>query len=182
VKKERPLLIMSEIAIMAALAFVLDLMTLLRFWPQGGNVSLAMVPLLLIAFRRGWKVGVATGFVFGLLNMTVNPYIVNWLQGILDYPVAFAVVGFAGIFKINVKVSLKNQVVMIIAGTVFGIGLRLLCHFTAGVVWFREFAPEGTPVALYSLTYNASYLAFSFIVCLIVLLLLHRGSKRLFHP
>jgi thiamine transporter len=177
VKKERPLLIMSEIAIMAALAFILDLMTLLRFWPQGGNVSLAMVPLLLIAFRRGWKVGVVTGFIFGLLNMTVNPYIVNWLQGILDYPVAFAVVGLAGIFKV-----LNKQVVMIIAGTVLGIGLRLLCHFTAGIVWFGEFAPEGTPVAIYSLTYNASYLVFSFIVCLIVLLLLHGGSKRLFHP
>jgi thiamine transporter len=36
---------MSEIAIMAALAFIFDLLTLLRFWPQGGNVSLAMVPL-----------------------------------------------------------------------------------------------------------------------------------------
>jgi thiamine transporter len=114
--------------------------------------------------------------------MTFNPYIVHWLQGILDYPLAFAVVGFAGIFKVSVGDSFKKQVVMIIAGTILGIGLRLLCHFTAGVVWFSEFAPEGTPVAIYSLTYNASYRAFSFIICLIVLLVLHAGSKRLFHP
>ncbi|SER62445.1 energy-coupled thiamine transporter ThiT [Salipaludibacillus aurantiacus] len=178
----RSTLIMAEVAMMAALAVILDLLTFLRFWPQGGSVSLAMLPILVMAFRRGIRPGVATGLIFGIINMIYNPFIVHWLQALLDYPVAFAVIGLAGLFTIKGKASGPKVVISLILGVTAGVALRFLAHFTAGVVWFGEFAPEGTPVAVYAFTYNISYLLPSMIVCLIVLILLNIGSRRILQP
>ncbi|PYZ93196.1 energy-coupled thiamine transporter ThiT [Salipaludibacillus keqinensis] len=181
-KNARPTLLMAEISIMAALAVILDLMTFLRFWPQGGSVSLAMVPILIMAFRRGVKAGMLTGLIFGTVNMMYNSFIVHWLQALLDYPIAFAVIGLAGIFAINHNESQSRRIIMITAGVILGVALRLLSHFTAGVVWFGEFAPEGTPVALYAFTYNLSYLFPSLLICLAIVLLLGNASKKIIQP
>jgi len=45
-----------------------------------------------------------------------------------------------------------------VAGAVVGIGLRLFIHFLSGVWFFGQYAPEGTPAWLYSLTYNAQFM------------------------
>jgi len=181
-KNERPTLLIAEIAIMASLAVILDLMTILRFWPQGGSVSLAMVPILIMAFRRGVKAGVLTGLIFGTINMMYNSFIVHWLQALLDYPVAFAVVGLAGIFAIKGNQSKGRKTVMIVFGVLLGVGLRFISHFIAGFIWFGEFAPEGTPVAVYTFTYNISYLFPSLLVCLAIVIILSNASKKIIQP
>ena len=46
-----------EISILVALAFVLDYLANLFmgwFWPNGGSISISLVPLAIIAFRYGW--------------------------------------------------------------------------------------------------------------------------------
>lgn len=141
-----------------------------------------MVPIFIIAFRRGVKVGVITGLIFGLINMIYNPYIVHWLQALLDYPIAFAVVGLAGVFALKPEQSKAYKVAVIILGLLLGAGLRFLAHFTAGVVWFGEFAPEGTPVPLYSFTYNMSYMLPTYIVCVVIVIMLAFASKKIIHP
>lgn len=181
-KNERSTLLIAEIAIMASLAVILDLMTLLRFWPQGGSVSLAMVPILIMAFRRGVKAGVLTGLIFGSINMMINPFIVHWLQALLDYPVAFAVVGLAGIFAVKADQTMGRRALMIVFGVFLGIGLRFVSHFIAGVIWFGEFAPEGTPVVVYAFTYNISYLFPSLLVCLAIVIMLSNASKKIIQP
>ena len=181
-KNERSTLLIAEIAIMASLAVILDLMTLLRFWPQGGSVSLAMVPILIMAFRRGVKAGVFTGLIFGAINMMYNPFIVHWLQALLDYPIAFAVVGLAGIFAINGNQTNRRKTMMIVFGVFLGVALRFVAHFTAGVIWFGEFAPEGTPVAAYAFMYNISYLFPSLLVCLAIVIILSNASKKIIQP
>ncbi|WP_280769034.1 energy-coupled thiamine transporter ThiT [Salipaludibacillus daqingensis] len=178
----RPTLLMAEISIMASLAVILDLMTLLRFWPQGGSVSLAMVPIIIMAFRRGVKAGVLTGLIFGSINMMYNSFIVHWLQALLDYPIAFAVVGLAGVFAIKESQTKGRKAMMIVFGVILGVGLRFVSHFTAGVIWFGEFAPEGTPVAAYAFTYNLSYLFPSLLVCLAVVIILSNASKKIVQP
>lgn len=180
--RNRSTLVLAEISIMAGLAVILDLLTFLRFWPQGGSVSLAMVPIFIMAFRRGVKAGVITGLIFGLLNMIYNPFIVHWLQALLDYPIAFAVVGLAGLFMLKPEQTKGFKTLMIIGGVLVGTALRFLSHFVAGVVWFGEFAPEGTPVYVYSFGYNMSYLLPTFIVCVIIVIILANASKKIIHP
>lgn len=181
-QRTRPAVIMAEIAIMAALAFILDLLTLLRFWPQGGSISFAMLPIFIMAFRRGWKAGLVTGLIYGFLDLMYDPFIVHWVQAILEYPFAFTVVGLAGIFAIKKEDSRIKKTLLITTGVFVGSLLRFFVHFIAALVWFGEYAPEGTPVPIYAFGYNVTYMAPSFIVCLVAILILGNINKRILHP
>ncbi|WP_338368251.1 energy-coupled thiamine transporter ThiT, partial [Enterococcus faecium] len=91
-EKKRTLFLV-EAAAFTALAYLLDLVSAFifsRIWPQGGSVSIAMVPIFLMAFRWGLKGGLTTGFLLGLLQLVIGmPQLYHPVQGIIDYLVAF---------------------------------------------------------------------------------------------
>ena len=60
-----------------------------------------------------------------------------------------------------------------------GSGLKFLAHVISGAVFFGNYAPKGTPVWIYSLVYNGTYMLPSFIVCTIVLCILLLTAPRL---
>lgn len=171
---------MTEIAMMSALAVILSFMKFDAAWAYGGSVSLEMLPIVLFAFRRGLGLGLLMGLVYGILDVIINPSVVHFVQLILDYPLAFMVVGFAGIFKVKAENSLRKNIMTIIFATALGSGLRLVCHFFSGVIWFGSYAPEGTPVAVYSLVYNIGYMVPSFILIAFVLSLLIKSAPNMF--
>ncbi|WP_249650609.1 energy-coupled thiamine transporter ThiT, partial [Lysinibacillus sp. D4A3_S15] len=112
---------------------------------QGASVSLVMVPVMLIAFRSGLVAGLITGLLVGVMQTMFGAYIVHWLQGLLDYGVAFTVVGLAAIVRrpLLEAASQLNKTKMafyIIVGTVFAGFLRYAAHTTAGAVFFAEYA------------------------------------------
>lgn len=180
-KKNNRLVLLVEIALMAAVGVILDLLSL-RLWPNGGSISLAMVPIFLIAFRRGAGPGLITGLLVGVLQpLLVAPFYVHPIQFILDYPIAFMLVGLAGLFHVSVDTSQMKRLVMIAIGCVVGSLLRLVSHFISGVIWFGDMAPEGTPVALYSFLYNASYLLPTAAVSIVVLGLLSNTAPKMVH-
>ncbi|KAA0542586.1 energy-coupled thiamine transporter ThiT [Bacillus sp. BGMRC 2118] len=179
------LVFLVEVAIFAGLALILDLIAI-KGWTQGGSISLAMVPVFLISFRRGLRGGLLTGFLFGLLQLITNPYFLNIIQVINDYFFAFTAIGLAGIFSRKIKDSVlsgnRMQVnLYIIIGTFVGSLFRFIAHYISGVAFFGSSAPEGTPVSVYSLVYNGSYMLPNFILCTIVMILLVNASKRLLH-
>lgn len=98
-------LMLVEIAILTTLAFLLDTIPGLQFtiWPQGGSVSFAMIPVFIIAFRWGLKAGLASGLIFGVLDLLFGGTVVHWLQGLLDYIVAFVGLGVAGVFASGIR-------------------------------------------------------------------------------
>ncbi len=154
---DKRVLILTETAVAVAMALALSQLRLFRL-PQAGSVTLAMVPLVVIAYRWGPKAGIMAGVVLGLLRLTLDAYVVHWAQFILDYPLAFALVALAGFFP-----SRK------IIGVVIGYLGRFACHFLSGVIFFAEFAPEGTPVALYSIIYNMGFIIPEAIITVAVL-------------
>jgi energy-coupled thiamine transporter ThiT len=230
--------VIVEAGMMLALAALLGQIKMFSA-PMGGSVTAgSMIPLLLIALLRGPVVGITVGAVYGVINYMLGGYPpVSIIQWMLDYPIAFAVLGIAGflwlpsvrkvagwgkrnpgeaftrldlvlpmvVLTIVTLVSLVysggyfaagagfgqsliegNPVIAItqggivallftviwylirkrsaatyalpVTGAVIGIGLRLFSHFLSGVWFFGMYAPEGTPVWLYSLTYNAGYM------------------------
>ncbi|MEK3807484.1 energy-coupled thiamine transporter ThiT [Bacillus sp. FSL H8-0547] len=179
------LVFLLEAAILAAIAFLLDLATsFIGKMPQGGSISLAMVPVLIMGFRHGLKGGLLTGFLLGLLQ-TVMGYttIVHPVQGFLDYFAAFTVVGAGGIFYKHIQNSLnplnKGRLILYVTLAAFlGSFLRFAAHTLAGAVFFAEFAGD-QPVLLYSAGYNASYMIPTFIICTIILVLMLMTSKAL---
>jgi thiamine transporter len=186
-QKQSNTLFLVEIAVFSALAYLLDFVSALlnfKIWPQGGSISFAMVPIFLMAYRWGIKGGLLTGFLLGLLQFILGfSQIYTIVQGLIDYGVAFTVVGLAGIFAKQVKRSLvdnnKGQwMTYVILGTFLGSILRYLSHVYSGIVFFGEYAPEGQPVAMYSLIYNGTYMLPSFIISAIILILIISAAPK----
>lgn len=187
-KKRSNTLFLVEVAVFSALAYLLDLVSgllSLKIWPQGGSISIAMIPIFLMSFRWGIKGGILSGFLLGLLQFILGfSQIYTLLQGIIDYGIAFSVVGLAGIFASQVKTSLKNNtrnwVTFVLLGTFLGSALRYLSHVYSGIVFFGEYAPAGQPVAVYSFVYNGTYMLPSFIVsAVLVILVISAAPKKM---
>lgn len=153
-----------ESAVMIALGYVLSTIPIMQM-PFGGKVTLlSMLPIVLIAVKNGPAWGFATAFCYSLTQLASSG-VFGWgltptiLVGaiLLDYLVAFTVLGIAGVFG-------KTRTGAI-CGTVLACVLRFLSHFASGVIlWanyeqFVVFGKEwvGKPV-LYSLCYNGAYM------------------------
>ena len=166
--------LIAEMAMALALAVVLGpvftMIVPLRM-PQGGSVSLEMLPILFLAIRRGVVPGVAVGALFGCVELlpVFAPFTVSPLQVVLDYPLAFAAVGLAGLVPVPVvsppplgagrtRARLVSFVAPVAAAVGLGVLARFGCHVLSGIVFFSEYAPEGQPVWLYSLIYNGAFM------------------------
>ena len=160
---------LAEIAIIVALSVVLNQIIVYRM-PQGGSITLgSMVPIMILSMRRGVKVGVLGGTVFGLVQMVIEGYIYYPLQIILDYPLAFACLGLAGFFK---KLPPLGAVVAI-AG-------RFVCHFVSGFYFFGEYAPAGMNPVVYSAMYNGSYLLPEAIISAVLIYFVWKKAPQTF--
>ena len=155
---------LAEIPIIVALSLVLNFIKVFQM-PQGGSITLgSMVPVLLISLRRGPKVGVFTGVVFGFAQMLLDGWFYSPVGMFLDYPLAFGALGLAGIFK---KTPLLGVAVSLTA--------RFLSHFLSGVIFFYMYAPPGMDPMVYSAVYNGSYMLPELIISgIIVYLLIQR--------
>lgn len=175
------LVILLEMAMMAALAIVFSQIKVFDM-PQGGSVSLVMVPIALIAVRRGLLAGVITGIVVGLLQLLLGSTVVHPVQLLLDYPLAFGALGLAGLLRLSGFEGTKQRVLVLWGGLLIGVFARFICHFTSGVVWFGEYAPEGVPVWQYSLIYNITYLLPEMIIAGVVLTVVLGSASQLLFP
>lgn len=185
--QRKQLLFVIEVAILTALALVLDLIPFLKFkiWPAGGSISFAMIPVFIAAFRWGLKGGLASGFLWGMLQIAVgDAYILNFWQGLIEYGFAFTVLGLSGIVANQVseaarqKDTAKTIRFVILGVCIGGIG-RYLAHFFAGFIFFAEYAPEGQPAWLYSLIYNSTYMIPAMILAIIIIAILFTKQPRL---
>ena len=166
-------------SIFIALATVLSLIKIFSV-PLGGSVTLlSMLPIIMLPFMLGFKWGIGCSFVYSviqlLLGITLDG-LLGWgltpvmLIGtiMLDYILAFTVLGLAGIFQ-------RKGTVGMVLGTSAVILLRFLCHFISGVVIFKQLEQfelfgklfSGRP-ALYSLCYNGLYMLPELVITVIV--------------
>jgi len=172
-----------EIALSVALAAVLGLWKITLPWNfAGGSVSLAMLPLFVVSLRRGLWAGVIAGVLFGVIDYFMEPFFVHPAQVLLDYPLAFAACGLAGIGAPAVAKSLSAAAVASAAVTapwmLLGGAGRFACSYLSGLIFFAANAPEGQAVWLYSLVYNLSYLAPSIVACTALGVLLVPALER----
>ena len=147
---------LAEGSVIIALTVILkDVLPPVYQFTQGGSVSVAgMVPLLWFTLRRGLRSGLEACTVYGLVHMALpGSYIVDPVQALLDYPIAFAALGLAGLFK-------RYPLVGVGVG-IFG---RFLAHFASGVWFFSQYAPAGTHPVVYSAIYNGGFLIVEFIM------------------
>ncbi|RAK08106.1 thiamine transporter [Halanaerobium saccharolyticum] len=166
---------MAEIGVAVALAVVLNFLKLWRM-PQGGSVTLEMLPIFVIAFRWGLGAGMFSGLAYGLLQLMFGAYIIHPVQLIMDYPLPYMVLGVAGMFKIR-KDKIIQPLKMFWA-VVVASALRLIVHIISGVIFFSSYAPEGQNVWVYSTVYNATFLIPTTIVTYIVLIMVMKALEN----
>ena len=173
---------LTELALAISLAAVLDMVSKSMPLPrliQGGSISLHALPIIIVAFRHGWRLGMVAGSGYGLINFVLDMHIVHPIQVPLDYPVAFAAVGLAGLgsrrFAGSTRESLTLGLRLHLGLWVFvGEGLRFLAHFVSGIVFWGNNAPAGQPVWLFSLIYNGTYMLPETIIDILLLQLMLR--------
>lgn len=157
-------------SICIALSFVLSYIRLYRF-PQGGSITPgSMLPMFVFSVVFGPIAGVLAGFVYGILQIIQDAYVVHWAQLLLDYPLAFGALGLAGLYRKNLGVS----------SFIGGFG-RFVMHFLSGVIFFGEYAPEGMNVYLYSLMVNGLVIGTDTLICVVLSLIpqLNQSVKML---
>ena len=159
--------LLAEGAVMVALATVLSFLKLIKF-PWGGSVTvLSMLPIVVFALRYGIKKGLAVSFVYAMVQLGQG-ILLDGLLGwgltttalvacmLLDYLLAFSVIGLAGVFG-------NKSMGGIIGGTILAMALRFLLHFVSGVLIFHSFGELWNGFAtnnswLYCLLYIGAYM------------------------
>lgn len=153
-------------AISIALSFALSYARIFKL-PQGGSVTFAsLLPLMIYCCMFGTRRGLIVCTIYGVLQALQDPYIIHPMQFLLDYPLAFGLIGVSGIFM-EKGVFKDKKVVAFLLGGVIAVVLRYACHVCSGVFAFADYADldkYGTAIA-YSLAYNS----FAFVDMLIAL-------------
>jgi len=159
--------ILGEIATFVAVATVLSYIKIFSL-PQGGSVTAAsMVPIVWLALRRGPKVGLFAATVYGIVQFALGPFIFHPGQVLLDYPIAFGLLGVSGFFQNRPFIGASLAIIG-----------RFIAHFLSGIIFFSDYAPEGMNPAIYSAVYNGGYLLVELMISLYVIYLL-QTSKAL---
>ena len=142
-------------ALAIALSFVLSCVRLFRM-PQGGSVTPgSMLPLMLFSAAYGVGPGLLAGLVYGVLQYLQGGWFLNVWQFALDYLLAFAALGLAGLARHWPKKW----------GLYAAMALAALCRAlsaTLAGIAFWETAPWA------SLVYNGTYLVPDTLICMVL--------------
>ena len=186
-KQTANVLRLTESGLLVAMGVILD--TFFKFqapWAYGGSITLfSMLPLVIIAYKYGTVWGCFSGLAHGLITMFISgggsPGLAAMIQEngpavfagilVLDYALAFAVIGIAG-FAVRFTNSSSAARAW---GSVIGLAGRFLCHFLSGFIlfgsyadwffgevswggWFMETFSGASLSAVYSFIYNGLYM------------------------
>ena len=179
-KQHDKLLTICEGAICVAVALALSYIKIpmgVAFGGFGGSIDLVMIPLIIYAVRRGLSWGIGAGLVFGTLKyFLAGGVAASWQSMLLDYSLAYAAVGFAGLFK--------NRPRGLVPGAVCGCIARFIIHYISGVTIYAQYMPEEfmgmkmTASAVYSLLYNGTYMLPNTVIAVVVCAILTRPLRK----
>ena len=179
----------AESAMLIAIATVLGMIELKM--PFGGGVTIcSMLPLVVISHRYGWKWGVFTAFAYSLIQLMLGlnnvGYATSFLMAVaiilLDYVLAFTVIGLSGVFDLFIK----NRRAALAVGIAVTFTLRFLSHLLSGALIWDVWMPEEfmgmtmTNPWQYSFLYNGSYMLVELIVTEIVAMAIYAPLGRYF--
>jgi thiamine transporter len=148
-------------AVMLALAMVLAMVcALIPFLnlPFGGGFTVAsMLPIVVISYMYGIKWGLFSASVYSVIQIVMDLYLGKGstlialfmpnsddFMGIgaavailiIDYLVAYTLLGFGGAFRKKVK----NKTLALTLGVIFALSLRYLAHIVSGYIFYGAWA------------------------------------------
>lgn len=164
---------LTEGALMIALATALSFVKILEM-PQGGSITLgSMVPILLFAYRWGGAKGTVVATTYGILQMLIDGHSFYIWSFILDYVLAYGVLGILGFLAYRAK-----HIHHAIAGVSITVLARFGIHFLSGVLLYASYAPEGETAVQYSIGYNSAYMLPELIISILIFAILFQPLQR----
>ncbi len=174
-RKNKQLRALCESAVFTALALALSYLKIptgLAFGGFGGSIDLVMIPLILCAIRWGIGWGLGSGLVFGTLKFFfAGGSAISWESMLLDYSLAYMMVGLAGV--------LKHRSSMAWLAALIGCLGRFAIHFLSGVTIYAEYVSpilgwDGSSSVIYSILYNGSYMLPNTVLAVLAVALLQK--------
>ncbi len=158
---------LCEGAVMVALSQLLGYLKLYEM-PQGGSITLIMLPIFVYCFRWGFARGILASFALSVLQLLLDgAYAWSWQSMVGDYILAFTAFGLCGLFK-GVRGGL-------FIGAVVGALGQFVCNYVTGATVWQEYMPETffgmtmTSPWIYSALYNGPIVLANLAITLIIL-------------
>ena len=204
---------LTESAMLLAVAIVLELFSKMFIpeLPFGGQITLvSMLPVVLISYRYGVKWGLVSGVAYAMIEMAIGMKTVTaafqpgyfgdgvlilnaLIMCVLDYLVAFTVLGLGGMFRDRIE----NRSKALVCGVLLALGCRYIAHILSGYILFSGwaewfFTQDGFPAwgaglvsslspallgLVYSIVYNGMYMVPEMILTAIAAALISRNTK-----
>ncbi|MBQ7172570.1 MAG: energy-coupled thiamine transporter ThiT [Clostridia bacterium] len=180
------------VAMATAIAMICEFIPVLHL-PFGGGFTIAsMLPIVLVSYLFGLRWGFLSSFVYSTIQIlfslvrgaTIYALFTPasddfmgytaaiWIL-ILDYIVAYTILGIGGIFR----TCIKNRTLALVLGVILALTLRYLVHIVSGYIFYGAwaewfFGQDGLPLGekilssvhgkalawLYSTVYNGLYM------------------------
>ena len=204
---------LTESAMLLSVAIVLELCSKMFIpeLPFGGQITLAsMLPVVLISYRHGVKWGLVSGVAYAMIEMAIGAGTVTaafqpgyfgdgvmlfnaFLMCLLDYLVAYTMLGLGGIFRDRIE----NRGKALALGALVALSARYVSHILSGYTLFSGwaewfFTQEGFPAwganlvgalsgemlgLVYSIVYNGMYMIPEIVLTSVAAVLIARNSK-----
>lgn len=174
---KQKLTIQIEIMMMAVFAYLLSLIPL-QF--SNFDISLGIIPILLISLRRNVWQGLEAGLIWGILKLLLgSAQILSPTQAFIEYLLAFTCAGLAGIFS-SAFHNKNHPLLYVILGSLTGSLARFFWHFIAGGVFWDSYAPQSINPWIFSLLINGISGLLTALVATAILILLFKMAPQLF--
>ena len=158
--ERKKIAILVEGGILLGVALALNYFVILTM-PYGGTITLAPLPIIIFALRRGVKQGVFLGILYGILYFILTTkYSFHPLSILLDYLVPGAALGLVALGKHNL-------------GFLWATILCFTSSFLSGVIVFASYAGDSNPI-IYSFIYNFTYVIAEMILIFVFVILLKK--------
>lgn len=155
-KNKKNIYWVTESAVMIALSVVLELVSkmIIPELPFGGQITIvAMLPVIVVAWKYGLKKGLVTGFVYAFVQMALGTHTISAaampnsddylgsagkvvLMLLLDYILAFTSIGLAAMYKER----FEKPTVSLPLGAFTVLLLRYVCHIISGFILYGAWA------------------------------------------
>lgn len=158
---------------------IAEILGFIKIWhmPEGGSVSLMMVPMVIYALRWGVKQGLLAGLAMGVVDfMIAGGFAIGWQSILGDYVIALTLLGLAG-------VGCKKGLAGIVLGSALGCLGRFITIWITGAVVWGEYMYDiyGLPMTsewVYSFLYNLPVLISGVLTVVVCVALYQMASLR----
>ena len=145
------------LALATALAMVCGIIPFLNL-PFGGGYTIAsMLPIVVVSYMYGIKWGFFTASVYSVIQIVMDLYLgkgstimalftpnsddfmgygVAVAILVIDYLIAYTLLGIGGIFRSRIK----NKTLALVLGTVLALSLRYVAHIISGYIFYGAWA------------------------------------------